>query len=567
MDRTTNENGSPAREPLSGTAPSDSNPESTAQQIVAPTPAARSGRTCKHVTCRWLTECGQVEARRETEDEKMTRVILESEAQHQELLRAVTEDARKQREAQRRQELELQRRRGADERARQAEERARQAALDEAAREADPASCDLQRVEVVIPDASERPCGDRVREALTELEFLGLSEHLGKGRDGCGDRYSAPCPVCEGVFAFASGGRDHHRAIWARCMAGCDSETLARAIERFTVNTERRLAREADEREREEFEQEMSIVRAFEGVGDQRWLVQGIIPADGLVLLVGRPGAGKSFVGSDMAVCVAAGKPWLGREVAQSRTLLIMLEGGKGDRLARIGRLIAGIDLTLADINGKLDIWQLPLKTDDPESFRELARRVAKVDHKLIIIDNLTVARLGGSENDPGVMTAAMKPLAQMAQDREIGIVLLHHAGKDGSTRGTTAILGHTDQEIHVSRQNDKPTARITLSKGKSRYVGAFEDEIVFRYPVGEKVVAELVDLRPEVEDEQVGDSNGRRQGMLDLLGGDGLAPEPLYAAMSKRFKAGRKATLALRNELHDEGAIVLRDGIWMRSA
>lgn len=56
---------------------------------------------------------------------------------------------------------------------------------------------------------------------------------------------------------------------------------------------------------------------AFRRFGDLEvqqpdWLVRDIIEADGLALLIGDPGTGKSFSALDLAACIATGMPWHG---------------------------------------------------------------------------------------------------------------------------------------------------------------------------------------------------------------------------------------------------------------
>ena len=58
----------------------------------------------------------------------------------------------------------------------------------------------------------------------------------------------------------------------------------------------------------------------------QEWTVGNLLPAGGLSLIAGKPGAGKSTLARDMALAVAQGKPWLGREVKQGPVLYLALE-------------------------------------------------------------------------------------------------------------------------------------------------------------------------------------------------------------------------------------------------
>ena len=51
---------------------------------------------------------------------------------------------------------------------------------------------------------------------------------------------------------------------------------------------------------------------------------------DSQAILVAPPGEGKSFVALSFALCVAAGREWLGHKVKQGRVVYVAAEGGRG---------------------------------------------------------------------------------------------------------------------------------------------------------------------------------------------------------------------------------------------
>src|SRR4051794_31851873 len=63
---------------------------------------------------------------------------------------------------------------------------------------------------------------------------------------------------------------------------------------------------------------------------DPSWLITGVLPAGGLAVLYGRPGAAKSFLALDWALSVAAGIPWLGCPTEQGHVVYIAAEGKAG---------------------------------------------------------------------------------------------------------------------------------------------------------------------------------------------------------------------------------------------
>ena len=63
---------------------------------------------------------------------------------------------------------------------------------------------------------------------------------------------------------------------------------------------------------------------------DPPWLIKGLLPARGLVCIVGAPKSGKSFLTTDMLCAVARGVPYAGRETTAGAVLYLTGEGVSG---------------------------------------------------------------------------------------------------------------------------------------------------------------------------------------------------------------------------------------------
>src|SRR3954454_6685899 len=63
---------------------------------------------------------------------------------------------------------------------------------------------------------------------------------------------------------------------------------------------------------------------------EPEWLVYEILPRDGVGELCGPPGTYKSFLALDLALSVATGTDWTGREVKQGSVVYIAGEGASG---------------------------------------------------------------------------------------------------------------------------------------------------------------------------------------------------------------------------------------------
>ena len=61
-----------------------------------------------------------------------------------------------------------------------------------------------------------------------------------------------------------------------------------------------------------------------------QWLIKGLLPSNGLALVYGSPGSGKSFLTVDFAMNVALARAWRGRKTVGGLVIYIAAEGATG---------------------------------------------------------------------------------------------------------------------------------------------------------------------------------------------------------------------------------------------
>ena len=69
---------------------------------------------------------------------------------------------------------------------------------------------------------------------------------------------------------------------------------------------------------------------AFENRPPRQWLIPAILPKEGIALLYGPPGCGKSFLTMNWSLSIASGRQWLGHPVLQGPVAYIAGEGSFG---------------------------------------------------------------------------------------------------------------------------------------------------------------------------------------------------------------------------------------------
>jgi len=186
------------------------------------------------------------------------------------------------------------------------------------------------------------------------------------------------------------------------------------------------------------------------------WLIVGLVPADGLVVLYGEPAAGKSFLALDWGLSVATGLAWLGHEVMQGEVVYIYAEGARG--LAR--RANAWLrEHGVADAQ-LFRAVPVAVPIPDPRERSEFVKAVRSVsrDAQLIIIDTLARNFGDGNESLAQDMNGFVNGCDHLrAEFPGATVLVVHHSGKDQKkgARGSLALQGATDAVFALTRAGD----------------------------------------------------------------------------------------------------------------
>jgi hypothetical protein len=194
--------------------------------------------------------------------------------------------------------------------------------------------------------------------------------------------------------------------------------------------------------------------------------VQGLLPSQGLVGIVGAPKVGKSLFANQLALSVATGEPFLGRAVAKAPVLLVEEEGATAklqQRFETQSRAM-GIHQT-RDLHL---ILREQVSLTDEEDLHELRRHVDETGAKVLVIGPLAQVGRLTSENDSPEMNRVMRTLNGLATEKDLLVVLIHHRRKDGkdgppkgiheffeSARGSNAYMAALDTAIGLDRKQE----------------------------------------------------------------------------------------------------------------
>lgn len=201
------------------------------------------------------------------------------------------------------------------------------------------------------------------------------------------------------------------------------------------------------------------------------YLVPKMFYRDGLAVVFGPPGAAKSFLVLDVAMCLATGAPWRGRPLGRHRVHYVMAEGQATNTLRTQAWLAHhGVDESLADE------WFIPYVEPimlTEAGISDYLHDVEKDQPDMIILDtkNLMFDGKEAQGDDYGRMLRTLHRLRRAADGA--AVVLIDHSGlhDDSRTRGSNAQKGGVETEIRVTEEPGFRKAEVT--RDKSGQIGA----------------------------------------------------------------------------------------------
>lgn len=162
------------------------------------------------------------------------------------------------------------------------------------------------------------------------------------------------------------------------------------------------------------------------------FLIDGVMQRGDTILLTSPPKVGKSFFWANVAVSLATGTPFLGKETSQSNVLMIDLELRRDvamDRLIHVANA-KGFE----KVPSNLYLWSLARHTYHLDTIIEVLKsnleQLPKID--LCIVDPIYVLDRGDSfdENNAHCVTRLITALEQLTTEQDSALGLVHHTRK-----------------------------------------------------------------------------------------------------------------------------------------
>jgi hypothetical protein len=186
----------------------------------------------------------------------------------------------------------------------------------------------------------------------------------------------------------------------------------------------------------------------LERMPSPRWLVRGLLVEETTSVLSADSGSFKSFFALDMALSVATGRDFHGREVKAGSVVYVAAEGffTLRDR-AKAWSQFHGVALPQ-----NFHILRVPVNVSDPATAGAFTSQFAAFDPALIVLDTLSQNAPGLSENSNDEMARFMAGMMATARTLRAHVQAVHHNSKAGSLRGASAIHNNADAHISLER-------------------------------------------------------------------------------------------------------------------
>ena len=293
---------------------------------------------------------------------------------------------------------------------------------------------------------------------------------------------------------------------------------------------------------------------------DNEWLVEKIVPLQGITIVSGAPGSYKTWLIWQMAINIAEGARFLEQfQCNQSSILIIDEENHLRLVRDRFRMLRASTELPIHFLS------QQGLSVLKNDSIKEIIEMCKNNNIGTVFIDSL-VRISHADENDAQQMAKVLGVIKGFCQ-AGITVIVTHHERKEGINKGSglNRLRGSSDIpaaiDSHVSVRKSKDNKKIILvEQPKLRMSEELE-------PFSISVTTEDDTIKFKFEGAPVNElTNEIKELIIEILGEDenkqGLSIAEITEEVRKSIKVGKQAPGKVVNELIKEGVIESKPGL-----
>ena len=317
------------------------------------------------------------------------------------------------------------------------------------------------------------------------------------------------------------------------------------------------------------------------------WVVENLMPAEGVATISGRAKEGKSWLALDLCLSIASGKHWLEFGTKPGKACYVNLELGKKTFRSRVKSIAAAKKIDLAALKGRF----LPLTIDTAklmaaaveqkqeamlaslvlEQVRLGLEKGAMPDPSLIVLDSFYKLTGRLNENDAADVELIYHLIRKLAEDDlHCKVVIIHHFAK-GSPGDK--MEGERAAGSRVHRQ--EPNTYVELTPHKVDGALVFHAELR-DYPPLPKFCLQfnfpLFKRAPELDPDEINrPSKGGRppfdpKKLTALLKEKPLTTEEWRKAAEQEFGKSPSTFYRAKDILAEQGLVVQKGKKWLLS-
>ena len=255
------------------------------------------------------------------------------------------------------------------------------------------------------------------------------------------------------------------------------------AFEAWKVRLTENLLRKRNKPQAAVFNTNFKVLRPSEipGMMPPDWLTENVFPEQGVCVIYGHSGVGKTFVVLDHALATYSGRPFMGHNTVKRRgSVYLCLEG---DVRTRLMAAALSYGIPLADLDTHLTILEGALHITEGDSYDQLYNTLVQLREQhyeigTVYIDTLAQAMAGANENAAEDMGTAIAHVTALAREFDCLMVLVHHTGKvaEAGARGHSSLYAACDTVIRLDGDDDIRTIQVEKQKeGPEIAVGNYQ--------------------------------------------------------------------------------------------
>jgi 5S rRNA maturation endonuclease (ribonuclease M5) len=199
---------------------------------------------------------------------------------------------------------------------------------------------------------------------------------------------------------------------------------------------------------------------------DPTWLIHGVLQSNTNSCLSAAHASFKSFLALDMALSVATGRQWCGRDVIQGNVIYVCAEGASGMK----ARVLVWCHDKNIEPPENLHFIDDAVQAIESKDRDDLRKSLGKLKPVLIVLDTLSLCALGLEENASKDMNLFMDGVKKIQDQTGAHVLLVHHHSKAGGSRGSTAIPAAVQSEFELKRERDGATLTCTKQKDGAEF-------------------------------------------------------------------------------------------------